>query len=198
VELVLVRHALPVRVENADGSPADPELSATGREQAQRVAHWLAVEEFDALYSSPMRRALETAEPIAERTGLSPILVDGVHEFDRGRDHYIPLEELKEQDYAAWKAFVQGGLYEGIDREAFDREVVGSLSGVARKHPKQRVVVVAHGGVINVWAAHVLGVAESPFFEPQYTSIHRFLVASSGEMSVKSLNENAHLRGVAA
>ena len=42
MDLLLIRHGLPVRVENPDGRPADPPLSQEGREQAERVAHWLA------------------------------------------------------------------------------------------------------------------------------------------------------------
>jgi probable phosphoglycerate mutase len=55
---------------------------------------------------------------------------------------------------------------------------------------------VCHGGVINSWAGHVLGVREPFFFfDPGYTSVNRFLAAGSGERSVVSLNETAHLRG---
>ena len=61
----MIRHGLPVRRETTDGSPADPELDTAGQEQAQRLARWLAPEGIDAVYVSPMRRALETAAPLA-------------------------------------------------------------------------------------------------------------------------------------
>ena len=54
--------------------------------------------------------------------------------------------------------------------------------------------MVCHGGVINTWAAHVLGLETTLFFEPVYTSISRFLASASGERSLASLNEAAHLR----
>ena len=50
--------------------------------------------------------------------------------------------------------------------------------------------------MINAWAAHVLGIDAPIFFDPGYTSVQRFLAASTGERSVRSLNETAHLRGV--
>jgi hypothetical protein len=53
---------------------------------------------------------------------------------------------------------------------------------------------VCHGGVINAWASHVLGIAELLFFAPDYTSINRFFAASSGERSVATLGETPHLR----
>ena len=53
-----------------------------------------------------------------------------------------------------------------------------------------------HGGVINVWAAHVLKMVPRLFFDPNYTSIHRFLCARTGERNIVSLNETAHLRAL--
>jgi 2,3-bisphosphoglycerate-dependent phosphoglycerate mutase len=54
--------------------------------------------------------------------------------------------------------------------------------------------VFCHGGVINMWATHVLGMAPRIFFEADYTSINRFVCARGGQRSVVSLNERAHLR----
>jgi probable phosphoglycerate mutase len=56
------------------------------------------------------------------------------------------------------------------------------------------VAVFCHGGVINVWTAHVLGMAPRLFFEPGYASVHRYLCARSGERNVVALNERGHLR----
>jgi probable phosphoglycerate mutase len=56
------------------------------------------------------------------------------------------------------------------------------------------VAVFCHGGVINMWTAHVLGMAPRVFFEADYTSINRFVCARQGQRSVVSLNERAHLR----
>ena len=61
-------------------------------------------------------------------------------------------------------------------------------------NPGGRVAIVCHGGVINAWAGHVLGIADPFFLDAAYTSISRFLAASTGERSVRSLNETAHLR----
>lgn len=88
-----------------------------------------------------------------------------------------------------------GGLAAGVDLEAFRRAVVGALEAIVARHPGGRVAVICHGGVINAWAGHVLGIQAPLFFEPAYTSISRFLAAASGERSVGSLNETAHLRG---
>lgn len=192
----MIRHARPVRVENRAGRPADPPLGELGQRQAARLARWLADEPIHALYASPMRRAVETARPLAERTGLELRLEPGLVELDHLSERYVPLEELKAENYEAWLALMRGGLYAGIDLGAFRRGVAESLERIVAAHPGRKVAVVCHGGVINAWAAHVLGLAleSSLFFDPTYASISRFLAAGSGERSVESLNETAHLR----
>jgi probable phosphoglycerate mutase len=194
VELLLIRHGLPLRVERADGAPADPPLAPAGREQAERLAAWLAPERIDAVYASPLRRARETAEPLARARGLALALAPGVVEFDPHAPSYVPLEELKAQDRDAWLALVRGGLTAGIDVVEFRATLVAALERIIAAHPGGRVAVVCHGGVINGWAAHVLGLESSLFFDPAYTSVSRFAAARSGERGLVSLNETAHLR----
>lgn len=194
MELLLIRHGLPVRVERDDGAPADPPLSAEGRAQASRVAHWLAAHPIDALVASPLVRAVQTAEPLAAAKGLEMALEPGVRELDADADSYIPLEELKEQDYEAWREAMAGGLYAGVDVECFRGEVVDALERIIAANSGRSVAVVCHGGVINAWASHVLGIEELLFFQPYYTSINRFFAASTGERSVATLGETAHLR----
>ena len=196
MELLLIRHGLPVRIENTDGQPADPPLSETGREQARSLARWLEPERIDVLYASPLRRALETATALADAKGLEIVIEPGVVELDHDSPFYVPLEELKQTDYERWREAMQGGLYAGIDVEGFQRTVVASIERIVAANPGARVAIVCHGGVINGWAGRVLGVENPLFFDPTYTSISRFLAASSGERSVVSLNESAHLRSV--
>jgi probable phosphoglycerate mutase len=190
MELLLIRHALPVRLHNPDGTPADPPLSDEGRAQAERLAGWLEGQPLDALYSSPLRRALETAAPLARVAGLEPRVEPGVAEFDQYAESYVPLEELKATDYARWKALVDHGFYLEGDAETFRRTVVESLERVIVEHPGGCVAVVCHGGVINAWASHLLGLERLFLFEPAYTSVNRFLAASSGERTLVSLNEH--------
>ena len=114
-------------------------------------------------------------------------------EFDRDAGEYIPIEELKRTDYPRWKAFVDGALDEGIDLVAFRDAVIGSRERIIEENSGRRVAVVCHGGVINAWAAHVLGLEPRLFFDPDYTSLNRFMAARSGERNVASLNEVPHL-----
>lgn len=193
MELLLIRHGLPERVENPDGSPADPPLCEAGREQAGRLARWLAGHGIERVYASPMRRAHETALPVAEATGLEIELHPGIVEFDQDSAIYIPLEELKRTDYARWLELVQGGFELTVDFEAFRKTVVSSIEEIIAANPGRRVAAVCHGGVINCWASHVIRSPQPFIFQPDYTSVSRFLAASSGERNLVSLNEVAHL-----
>ena len=192
MELILVRHGLPLRVELERGR-ADPALSESGRNQARQVADWLAREPIDAIYTSPMRRAVETAAPLAQRRTMQPTTRDDLAEYDRAASHYIPMEQLKAEDYAAWKAFVDGGYGDDFDMELFRRRVSAGMEAIIDRHRGERVAVFCHGGVVNVWASTVLGTPPRLFVDVAYGSISRFLCASSGERNLKSLNETQHL-----
>lgn len=187
MELLLIRHAQPVRVDEGDvQGPADPHLAPGGVDQAEALAAWLALEPIDAIWSSPMRRARETAQPLAERLGCAIRVDERLAEYDRHATSYIPLEELKAAGDPRWNEVPERP-------EEFQGHVVAAMEDIVATHPRQRVAVVCHGGVINAYAAHVLGLADPLFFLPAYTSISRVLAARTGERSIGSLNETPHL-----
>lgn len=190
MELLLIRHALPVRVDegSVDG-PADPALAPLGVRQSDALAGWLAAEPIHAIWSSPMRRARETAAPLAARLGLDVRIDDGLAEYDKHSLSYIPIEELKAANDPRWNQLPERP-------EEFAAEVVEAVERVIEAHPRQRVAVVCHGGVINAYAGHVLGIADPLFFLPAYTSITRVLASTTGVRSIDSLNEAGHLRDV--
>lgn len=189
-----MRHALPIRRENVDG-PADPELSEAGLQQAEHFARYMHLEHIDAIYSSPMRRAVQTAEPLAALKGAGISIVPGVAEHDQNSNEYIPIEELKAANDPRWREMVDGSWTSDEDPAAFHDRVITSLNSIVAAHPGGRVVVTCHGGVINEYLSHVLGLASSQFFYPNYTSIHRVAASSKGHRSILSVNETSHLRG---
>lgn len=195
MELVLVRHGLPVRRELTEGI-ADPELAAEGQTQANRLAQYLGTEKIAAIYVSPLRRARETAAPLVKHLGLQPIVEDDISEFDRNSNEYVPIEELRGTDDPRWLRMMRGEWEEGHDDPfAFRQRVIAACERMIAAHASERVVAVCHGGVINQYLAHILGIeTRLGFFYPQYTSIHRVVASREGLRSVKSLNETAHLR----
>jgi len=195
VEIVLVRHGLPLRVELETGI-ADPELAAEGHEQAAKMATYLGVEDVEAVYVSPLRRAIETARPLCKVLGLEAVVSEGVAEFDRNSREYVPVEELRATNDPRWEKLLRGE-WDGVDEDPsiFKARVVETVEDMIARHPGGRVVVVCHGGVINQYLAHVLGIeTHIGFFYPKYTSIHRVMAARSGQRSIVSINEASHLR----
>ena len=195
MEIVLVRHGLPLRVELETGI-ADPGLAVEGHEQAAKMAAYLGVENIEAIYVSPLRRAIETARPLCKLLGLEAVVSEGVAEFDRNSREYVPVEELRATNDPRWEKLLLGE-WDGVDEDPslFKARVVETIEGMIARHPGGRVVVVCHGGVINQYLAHVLGIeTHIGFFYPQYTSIHRVMAARSGQRSIVSINEASHLR----
>ncbi len=194
-----MRHALPERVEVV-GRAADPPLSPVGRQQADALADWLIEEHVDALYTSPLRRARETAHPLAHRFGLDPEVEEDIAEFDRHAEAYVPLEELKASNDPRWQQMLDGGYFAEGDLTAseFQAAVVGAIDRIVAANQSRTAVVVCHGGVINAYVGHVLGLDEFMVFEPVYTGITRVRASSRGHRMIVTLNEFAHLRGLAA
>jgi 2,3-bisphosphoglycerate-dependent phosphoglycerate mutase len=196
VELLLIRHAEPVRIASGEATgPADPGLTERGVDQARRLAAWLAVEGVDAIVTSPLRRARETAAPLGDALGLEPVVVDGISEYDAHSDEYIPIEELRALKDDRWQATIEGRWADvgGVDPIEFQRQVVPAVDGLIASHPGQTVAAFSHGGVVNVYLAHVLGIDRLLWFHPEYTSISRVHAARSGPKSVATVNETAHL-----
>ena len=195
MELLLIRHGLPVRRELESGA-ADPELSAAGLQQARHLAQYLSTEQLDAVYSSPMRRACQTAEPLAAAQGLPVVVVDEVAEWDRHSNEYVPMEELKASGDPRWQQVIRGEWPpRDLSPHEFRTHVVTKIEQLIGAHGGGRIAVVCHGGVIAAYLTHILGMVEPHgFFYPNYTSIHRVAAARSGERSVVTLNETSHLR----
>ena len=156
MELIIIRHGLPLRIEKSDGSAADPDLSPEGLEQARKMALWLKNEKLDAIYCSPMKRAQQTAEPLAKIKQLDTIIEDGIAEIDQHSSAYVPLEEIKAKHPEQWQELIKKD-YETVFNEIqdigqFRATVIKSLEKIVTENRGKRVAAVCHGGVINIWA----------------------------------------------
>ncbi|MCW2717319.1 histidine phosphatase family protein [Pseudonocardia sp.] len=200
MELLLIRHARPMRLYAAQGQP-DPDLDAEGTAQAEAVAAALAGEPLVAIWSSPLRRAQQTAEPLARRHGLTPVLDDGLRELTVGEDSYVPIEAR-----GPATASSQDMLNEWLTRlhsdegralvAAFRGRVSSAVDRIVAAQPHGVVAVVCHGGVINAVLTEALGLEALMTFHPDYTSVSRVLVGRSGRRHVASVNEHAHVRAL--
>lgn len=194
MDLLLIRHALPLRVELESGI-ADPDLSEVGHAQARLLAEYLKGEKIDRLITSPLKRAVQTAEPISALLGLTAEVEEGVSEFDASSSEYVPIEELKASNDPRWQEMLDGTWTpeDGMSREEFRDIVVPAINSIIDGSPSQRVAVTCHGGVINAFFSHMLGLTEPMFFEPHYTSINRLVASSRGHRTLVAINEIGHL-----
>ena len=90
---------------------------------------------------------------------------------------------------------MDGGWSSDEIPEDFHNRVIESLELIISRHKGGTAVVTCHGGVINEYLSHVLGLESNQFFYPNYTSIHRIAASSAGHRSILSINETSHLRG---
>jgi len=139
---------------------------------------------------------VQTAEPVAAALGIEIETFEGIAEYDRDADHYIPTEELRVTKDARWTAMVEGRWDEfGAEApEVFRGRIDEAVSEIVERFAGRRVAAVCHGGVINVALGSVLGIGQPLWFEPGYTSMSRMLASRGGIRSVASLNELAHLK----
>jgi probable phosphoglycerate mutase len=196
MQIVLVRHALPARMESIDGV-ADPVLTDLGRRQAAAAAEFLSSTPVQRIVSSPMLRARQTAAPLAAALGLPVELDDDLAEYDSGQQAYIPVHEMAVSHPELWQQMVRGELPDFVDLPAFRGRVVGALERIMTAHSgRDAVVVFCHSGVINAALSGYLGIDRALPFPIDYTSISRVLAARSGRRAVSSVNETGHVRAL--
>lgn len=139
---------------------ADRPLTDLGREQAQELADRLADIELDAVYSSDLVRARETAEIVAGRHGLPVRQVPALREVDVGSWSGLTRAEAEQRFPDAYRRWVAGGegWDDGETYEQLSARTVDAVKVIAAEHPRERVLVVAHGGSIRAIHAAALGV----------------------------------------
>jgi broad specificity phosphatase PhoE len=139
---------------------ADRPLTDLGRRQARELAERLADVELDAVFSSDLRRASETAEIVARSQGLDVTTMPELREVDVGSWSGLTRTEAEErfpEAYVRWTAGAEG-WDDGETYEELAARVVGAVHEIAEDLPGDRVLVVAHGGSIRVIHAAALGI----------------------------------------
>ena len=193
MRLILVRHGRPNEIDSA--MPGDPSLNEDGWRQARAVARLLAGEGITRIVASPMRRALETAQPLADRVGLAVDIAPGWAEADRGAHRYRSTETLRAEGGEAWARFLADPIrYLGAEPEAFRAGVLAALEATGAGDDRTaRVAVFTHGLPINVVLAHALGLDSVTTFLVGYGSVTRLRRRFEG-WGVASVNETARHR----
>ena len=175
---------------------ADPELSANGREQAERLAGRLARTPIDAIYVTSLRRTAQTAAPLAGRLGLTPQVEPDLREVNLGeweaglfRKMVAENHPIAERMWAEerWDV-IPGAEPAGV----FAARTSGAIKRIAAAHPDQRVAVIVHGGVIAALLAMTTRSRPFAFLGADNASISR-LVITPGRWILRAYNDTAHL-----
>ncbi len=163
-EILLARHGeTDWNRENRFQGHADPPLNEVGRAQAAGLAATLAREPIAAVYSSPLRRALETAETIAAGRQLAPITLDALREVDVGSWQALTRTEVEARFPEQFHRWLDHGpgWEDGETYDQMSERVLAALRELAHRHPHERILVVTHGGPIRAALARVEGISHS-------------------------------------
>jgi alpha-ribazole phosphatase/probable phosphoglycerate mutase len=138
---------------------ADRPLTDRGREQAQALADRLAHIELDAVYSSDLQRARDTAAVVAESQGLELQQLPDLREVDVGSWCGLTRDEAEERFPEGFVRWHDGypGWEDGETYEAMTERVLRAVDEIAAEHDGGRVLVVSHGGPIRAMHAAALG-----------------------------------------
>ncbi len=192
MQLLVIRHALPLRSEHGEGS--DPDLSDEGLAQVQRLPAALARFPIARVLSSPQRRAIQTAEPVAAARDLPIEIDDRFAEYDRELPMYIPVEQIRQEMPEEWARLAQGHLPSAVDADAFRARIRAAVDDlVTATDPDDTVAVFSHGGVINVLLHEILGTARLLSFPVDYASVTRLRFSRSGQATVAAVNTTEHV-----
>jgi probable phosphoglycerate mutase len=192
VQLLLIRHALPLRSEPGQGS--DPDLSEEGIEQAKRLPDALARFPITRLVSSPQRRSLQTAQPVADSLGLSIEVDERLAEYDRDMAHYIPIEQIAAEFPEELARLASGHLPSTVDESAFLKRINDGIRDLAASADHEDTVAVfTHGGVINGLLHTILGTEKILCVNVDYAGVTRLLSSREGNLYVASVNGTEHV-----
>jgi broad specificity phosphatase PhoE len=176
----------------------DPPLSEQGVEQARRLAARLGQMKFDGFYTSDLQRAAHTAACVAEALGQAPIPVPALREIFLGEWEGLDRARVQSEYPDLWSRWTEWPTWDlvpgGEGAEAFEQRVRQALAGIVAQHPTGEILIVTHGGVIQVALAEVLGRgSDGPFpFRIDNTSV-TVLQKRQERTVVNRVNDTCHL-----
>jgi len=200
--MLLIRHGESTwNQERRIQGNLDPGLSDEGKAQAALLAARLKGRPFTALYTSPLRRALDTAAILGEPTGLAPLPIDGLREIRLGEWEGRTAAEIR---------ITSGNLYDrwldrpldvssppgGEEIRAFQQRAVEAIESLRRSHIEGDLLIVTHGGVIKVYLCHILGLDLNRLFRIKTDNTAVTEILFNGDTAhLALLNDTCHLNG---
>ncbi|GAC1667026.1 MAG: histidine phosphatase family protein [Candidatus Dormibacteraceae bacterium] len=198
--MLLVRHGQSTwNSEHRIQGQLDPPLSEEGRKQAQSVARRLAGRRLAGFYSSDLKRAFETAHAIGAATGIEAEPTPGLREIYLGEWEGLRPADVAERYPEAWAKWSStGGDWDvvpgGEGATLFEKRVAAAIDAILERHANGDVVVVTHGGVIQMTLNRVVGRASGGLFpfKIQNSSI-TVIEKRGGRLTIGGVNDTSHL-----
>jgi broad specificity phosphatase PhoE len=204
--IFLLRHGatalnrqVPYRLQ---GRRTDPDLDELGRAQAGRAEVALGNVDLAAVYASPLRRALQTAEVVGRPHGRHPVAVPELTEAELGRWEGLTWAEVEEREPEQYRRFLDHpGTEPYPEGESFldvQRRVTPALAALAAQHAGEAIAVVGHNVVNRAYLAGVLGlpIDAARAIRQANGGINEVRYAE-GKPTLITLNAELHLQGVA-
>jgi probable phosphoglycerate mutase len=201
-ELLFIRHGETDwnRQQRFQGQ-IDVPLNATGQAQAARVAERLAADRHDALFSSDLQRARETAAPLSAAWHLAPVALPGFREQNFGVLEGLDVPTIQARHPDLWQRWLEHradyALPGGESLRQFHTRVMAAVHELAAAHASARLAVVTHGGVLDMlWrSAHGLSLDGLRACEIPNTGLNR-LRWVNGQLQVEMWADAGHLAGL--
>ena len=204
--VVIIRHGQSQgNAEGRFGGHTDTPLSPLGRRQAEATARALASENFAAIYSSDLPRAIETATPLARLTRATLETTEALRERSVGVMEGLTFEEAAEQHPEQYQALLRRDFEHVLlggesYRQTLDR-ASRKLDEAIEQHKGGRIAIFAHTGTICILILHLMGALDAPELKPVWIAtancgIARFDLRDDGFVRVLAINDTRHLAGI--
>lgn len=203
-ELFLIRHGqTESNVAGLLHGATDVPLNQLGKKQAEHVAMRIQeMTDLSAIYASPLQRARDTARAIAERTNLPLHLHPGLAEMNFGLAEGTVISEIAQHYPEVWERLndlsdMDARFPEGESRKEFATRIQSALDDVINAHMGQRVIVVAHGGVIAAATALMLGENTGDWrrYSIANCSVTHFEITTTGPVA-HLISDTVHLEAI--
>jgi probable phosphoglycerate mutase len=205
-KLYLVRHGQSDgNAEGRFGGHGPTPLSTLGVRQAQATASLLAKEGVNAIFSSDLLRAVQTAQPLAELTGLPVNATSAFRERNVGVLEGLTFDESKQtfpkDYYALVNRMVHHVITDGESYRHLLRRSTNELWSILRDHIGQRIAIYSHTGAICFMTLHLMGAIrrdtkQAPWIVTSNCGINRFEIRGRNNVRVLALNDTRHLSNI--
>jgi probable phosphoglycerate mutase len=205
-KLYLVRHGQSAgNAEGRFGGHGPTPLSKLGMQQAEATAKLLAREGINSIYSSDLLRAIQTAEPLSQLTGIPITATAAFRERNVGVLEGLTFDESKETFPRDYYALVSRNVHhvitEGESYRHLLRRSTTELWEILRNHIGGRIAIYSHTGAICFLTLHLMGAIrrdtkQTPWIVTSNCGINRFEIRGRNNIRILALNDTRHLSDV--